>query len=1619
MASPIEIDDPSIVSVRPRARPQINPGAAEKLQQDLKRMVQTEQQPKFNGPIRDKKQGDRLADSWRGGSGGGRKSWKKHQHKLARGERLEQEGRVDGTWEGLQGSPQFTDKLRDKTGRDRLTSAGGNGSNRQVQSNEGKLSITVDNTATPPSGQYAILQRGRTNQSSGKPSTPGTTDTDGTAQRPLTQQGADQSERKKAKKGQTKNRRKKVANAGDKQGNKDEPPGKDGEIAPEDIIPEATSPELIKLEKELEKEYIFRLKKRSAAFPSAKYFCRLCQYHCDTPAVCQRHIKESKSHRSRIQGKRANEELRKIPKPTAAQVGALTALLERVEKEQGLMTADMTARHQLSDRVEAVIQKTLPDCKIQLYGSSLSGFALKTSNVNLDVSVPKEANPSEILAKVEQILAKEESFADVESNFSAKIPCISFKDRESGLQCILSTGNDAAISTCKLLATYARIDHRVRTLGLAFRYWARVCHLDCQSEGSMPPHAYIIMTVYFLQKHQPPLLPVLHEAIPDSIHHTTVIERDGKVLIPRVEKNSEPVDVTSYRQTPGRVGALWLELLRYYSVDVELEDVVISIRKSSAITRSEKKWPHRRMAVEDPFSTKRNTAKSLNSPSVFDFLTERLKQAYMYFGVRKPASGESQDNRGSIENGKSEKQDNTKLNQASSAGGSESEAEKSGQNFNFNYDLDHQVDSDDGDEGEDEEQEEEESSNEETVETIGSYTESMDTSLSDNNSTQPRDSVSDMDMLVESVVENCLYSTAESCVESTSELEVTTEDEVTDGAVEYRSESSESCSKPASTTRDVTAEPVGKSADGSKDIVSGLGGQDMTASSEKVSHLNQSLDSCHANIVTCSTIEEAAALLVKSAIKSALVSLGNTDKAEEIGDAKEEEKKGNDSHSESQSIKEDESSSISSEKFCFEFTTQALTGGKRPVVTCSLCKKDGHLKDDCPDELKKELKPLPDLTPQHRDLLDRVCVYVYETCHPPPTEYSYRDMILKDLESFIRQEFSGSHLCLFGSSMNGFGFKGSDLDICMTLEGHETSDDLDCIDIIERLAKLLKKHLDLYNILPITTAKVPIVKFVHRPSKLEGDISLYNILAQYNTRMLNMYAAMDERVRILGYTVKRFAKICEIGDASRGSLSSYAYILMLLYFLQQRKPPIIPVLQELHDGQPKPEKMVDGWNAWFYDDLKSLPKKWPHLGENKETVGELWIGLLRFYTEEFNFREHVICIRQSAILTRFEKMWTSKCIAIEDPFDLNHNLGAGVSRKMNNFIIGAFIKGRETFGMTLRSDLYHQYTPMPYIVDYLFDAEVLTDGAQPPTDRCCRICGKIGHFMKDCPKRRTGDPGGDQQRLPQRNSGPSRNNRTPGGRGTPQSAKGYYDRRNMLDHDPRSPPRGPYQPTPNQGQYRGSPHRQGAREDPPPRAMYQTPPQPVPFGRQGGGGYYSRQRQNSREQDQYGRSPEGRMPLYARAHESPQFTSSPKTTSQPAHNPRGSTNYFIPTMQYTNQQLTHHPRSANQQPTPSPPANQQFVAHTSSPNQQLGASPRSNQQLPMHHLANQVSPQVVQAQNRQLPQPRQNWGEVPQQVVMTTQGLVFLSPSPPHTYSAPFHISSSPPYQPHGAQPPR
>lgn len=46
------------------------------------------------------------------------------------------------------------------------------------------------------------------------------------------------------------------------------------------------------------------------------------------------------------------------------------------------------------------------------------------------------------------------------------------------------------------------------------------------------------------------------------------------------------------------LGQLWLELLRFYTLEFALEEYIISIRLKELLSREGKNWPRRRLAIE-------------------------------------------------------------------------------------------------------------------------------------------------------------------------------------------------------------------------------------------------------------------------------------------------------------------------------------------------------------------------------------------------------------------------------------------------------------------------------------------------------------------------------------------------------------------------------------------------------------------------------------------------------------------------------------------------------------------------------------------------------------------------------------------------------------------------------------------------------------------------------------------------------------------------------------------------------------------------------------------------------------------------------------------------------------
>ena len=51
---------------------------------------------------------------------------------------------------------------------------------------------------------------------------------------------------------------------------------------------------------------------------------------------------------------------------------------------------------------------------------------------------------------------------------------------------------------------------------------------------------------------------------------------------------------------------LWIEFFEHYSLGITSTDNIISVRSTANCTKEDRQWKGKKMAIEDPFSTKRS-----------------------------------------------------------------------------------------------------------------------------------------------------------------------------------------------------------------------------------------------------------------------------------------------------------------------------------------------------------------------------------------------------------------------------------------------------------------------------------------------------------------------------------------------------------------------------------------------------------------------------------------------------------------------------------------------------------------------------------------------------------------------------------------------------------------------------------------------------------------------------------------------------------------------------------------------------------------------------------------------------------------------------------------------------
>ena len=281
---------------------------------------------------------------------------------------------------------------------------------------------------------------------------------------------------------------------------------------------------------------------------------------------------------------------------------------------------------------------------------------------------------------------------------------------------------------------------------------------------------------------------------------------------------------------------------------------------------------------------------------------------------------------------------------------------------------------------------------------------------------------------------------------------------------------------------------------------------------------------------------------------------------------------------------------------------------------------------------------------------------MHQKLRPSSEQLDERDEFILRLQRSIDRVVDGAVVLPFGSAVNGFWSPNSDIDVCVQLAGCRRR--ADQVNALRKVANALHS-ISSHFIEPRFGARVPIIHWApRRPGYLACDISVNNNLAVVNSRLVGAYCRIDPRMAPLGMAIKHWAKSRGINDRSRGTLSSFSLLLMLIHFLQHRSPPILPSLQDLALEHNEPLMYLDGADIRFMTDPLAIMDEMRRLecqGANDESLGKLFYEFFRYYGYEY--KEGVIGIRD---LRSFEipacSSDRSHFLFIDNPFEVGKDV---------------------------------------------------------------------------------------------------------------------------------------------------------------------------------------------------------------------------------------------------------------------------------------------------------------------------------------------------------------------------
>ena len=331
--------------------------------------------------------------------------------------------------------------------------------------------------------------------------------------------------------------------------------------------------------------------------------------------------------------------------------------------------------------------------------------------------------------------------------------------------------------------------------------------------------------------------------------------------------------------------------------------------------------------------------------------------------------------------------------------------------------------------------------------------------------------------------------------------------------------------------------------------------------------------------------------------------------------------------------------------------------------------------------LARKLLQITSIRPQLHSLSQEL-LKLSESAKPSTADQKALEDALHCLRETGKKCLDASRVLPFGSAVTGFWTPHSDVDVCLqTPVQRSLSPKAENLAALKLVARELRKEKSTVNLFPVYTGKVPVVKWRSRQGdekEISIDLSVNNLLAVRNSELLRAYNASSPNIRPLILGIKLFAKSRGINDRSSGTLSSFSLVLMLLAYLQQRKPALLPDLQLMAQRKNLPSMKIDGKETRFFGDefsgegqmqrFKAAIDEELHRVNRGVSVPEISSGqllkeFLRFYA--FEYKGGVIKVTQPSDYSH------SSLFFVENPFEPGRDV-ANVTHQGSERILSEF-----------------------------------------------------------------------------------------------------------------------------------------------------------------------------------------------------------------------------------------------------------------------------------------------------------------------------------------------------------